>query len=77
MCASAGAHTDHTKMDAQRALLDELMGAERDVPLTQRSNRQLHFTDPGVCKFELAGVCPNQLFTNTRSDLGAWLVFGA
>jgi hypothetical protein len=64
-------------MDAQRALLDELMGAERDVPLTQRSNRQLHFTDPGVCKFELAGVCPNQLFTNTRSDLGAWLVFGA
>jgi hypothetical protein len=58
-------------MDAQRALLDELMGAERNVPLAQRSNRQLHFTDPGVCKLELAGVCPNQLFTNTRSDLGA------
>jgi hypothetical protein len=60
-----------TRMDAQRALLDELMGAERDVPLQQRSHRQLHFTDPGVCKYELAGVCPNQLFTNTRSDLGA------
>jgi RNA-binding protein Luc7-like 2 len=62
-------------MDAQRVVLDGMMGAERDVPLARRSNRQLHFTDPGVCKFELAGVCPNQLFTNTRSDLGAFPLF--
>ncbi len=53
-----------------RAMLDELMGKERNVPLTQRSNRKIHYDDPTVCKYALAGLCPNGLFKNTRSDLG-------
>ena len=57
-------------VDAFRSMLDELMGKERDAPLHARSNRKLTFSDPDVCKHELAAVCPHQLFTNTRSDLG-------
>ncbi|PNH11244.1 Luc7-like protein [Tetrabaena socialis] len=57
-------------VDAMRAMLDELMGKERNVPLGQRSNRRLRFDDPSVCKYALAGLCPNGLFKNTRSDLG-------
>jgi len=71
-------------VDATRALLDELMGAERNAPLSHRgaegggegseppsSRRRLpRFDDLEVCKFELAGLCPHGLFTNTRSDLG-------
>lgn len=53
-----------------RAMLDELMGKERNVPLGQRSNRRIRFDDPDVCKYALAGLCPNGLFKNTRSDLG-------
>ncbi|GIL60837.1 hypothetical protein Vafri_15357 [Volvox africanus] len=57
-------------VDAMRAMLDELMGKERNVPLGQRSNRRIRFDDPTVCKYALAGLCPNGLFKNTRSDLG-------
>ncbi|KAG2493834.1 hypothetical protein HYH03_008052 [Edaphochlamys debaryana] len=57
-------------VDAMRAMLDELMGKERNVPLGQRSNKRLRFDDPMVCKYALAGLCPNGLFKNTRSDLG-------
>jgi RNA-binding protein Luc7-like 2 len=57
--------------DAFRAMLDELMGKERDAPLHERSNRKVVFTDSDVCKYELVSVCPHQLFKNTKSDLGA------
>lgn len=30
--------------DAMRAMLDELMGTERDVPLDQRTGRNRHFS---------------------------------
>ena len=46
------------------------MGKERNVPLTERSNRQLHFYDDEVCKFVLCGLCPYTLFSNTKSFLG-------
>lgn len=62
--------------DSVRAMLDELMGKERDVPLSQRSNRKMRFTDPEVCKYDLVACCPNQLFKNTRSDLGEQLRAG-
>lgn len=35
-------------MDMTRALLDELMGKERDVPLEKRSNRERRFDDDDV-----------------------------
>ena len=57
-------------MDA-KALLDELMGKERNVPLAERSNRRMRYDDPSVCKYDLGGLCPHRLFKNTKSDLGA------
>ena len=54
-----------------RALLDQLMGAERDVRLEERTNKSKQFDEPDVCKYHLCGVCPYELFRNTRSDLGA------
>ena len=58
------------QVDATRALLDELMGKERNVPLEKRSGRGLRYYDPEVCKLALAGLCPYGLFKNTKSDLG-------
>jgi hypothetical protein len=60
-------------VDVFRSMLDELMGKERDVPLTERTGRGLRFDDPDVCKHQLAGLCPFQLFKNTKSDLGTAL----
>ena len=58
-------------MDATRALLDELMGKDRNVPLSEKKAKNLHFADAVVCKYELAGLCPFTLFKNTKSDLGS------
>lgn len=55
-----------------KSLLDQLMGEERDVPLEQRTNRKRHFSDPEVCKYYICGLCPYQLFKNTKSDLGTY-----
>lgn len=57
-------------MDEQRALLDELMGKERDVPAEKKRKLGVHFSDPDICKYYICGFCPNSLFTNTKSDLG-------
>lgn len=48
----------------------QLMGKERNVPLTERSNKQLHYYDDEICKFTLCGLCPYTLFSNTKSFLG-------
>lgn len=53
-----------------RAMLDELMGKERDVPVEKRSNQNLTFNSKDVCKHALCGLCPYGLFKNTKSDLG-------
>ena len=65
---------DLTMADAMRAMLDELMGKERNVPLDQRKGTDLRFNDPEVCKYALAGLCPYGLFKNTKSDLGKYEV---
>lgn len=57
-------------MDATRALLDELMGKDRNLPPAERKGAGLKFSDHSVCKYDLVGLCPNSLFKNTRSDLG-------
>ena len=62
--------------DAMRAMLDELMGKERNVPLDQRKGTDLRFNDPEVCKYALSGLCPYGLFKNTKSDLGKYGVSG-
>ncbi|KAI8818283.1 uncharacterized protein EV422DRAFT_537920 [Fimicolochytrium jonesii] len=50
----------------QRKLLEELMGKEAlgGVP------DNMKFTDPQVCKDYLCGLCPHDLFTNTKMDIG-------
>lgn len=68
--------TDLTMADAMRAMLDELMGKERNIPLDQRKGTDLRFNDPEVCKYALAGLCPYGLFKNTKSDLGKYEVSG-
>ncbi|KAJ8614121.1 hypothetical protein CTAYLR_004620 [Chrysophaeum taylorii] len=50
-------------MDAQRALLDELMGPQRDIPESQR--REIKFDEPEIDKFWLVGMNPFDMFRNT------------
>jgi len=56
-------------MDDARALLDELMGKDRNA--SEKGSRATHFSDPEICKYFICGFCPNELFINTKSDLGA------
>lgn len=53
----------YSEMDAQRALLDELMGPQRDVPESQR--REIKFDDREIDKFWLVGMQPFDMFRNT------------
>eukprot|EP01053_Blabericola_migrator_P000148 Blabericola_migrator_1__147@NODE_1039_length_5629_cov_110_027508_g715_i0_p2_GENE_NODE_1039_length_5629_cov_110_027508_g715_i0NODE_1039_length_5629_cov_110_027508_g715_i0_p2_ORF_typecomplete_len513_score73_65LUC7/PF03194_15/1_8e75FdhE/PF04216_12/0_0013GRP/PF07172_11/0_021ZnC2H2_12/PF18112_1/0_061KMP11/PF03037_16/0_047KMP11/PF03037_16/9e03DUF4407/PF14362_6/0_38LPP/PF04728_13/38LPP/PF04728_13/14Antiadapt_IraP/PF10796_9/3_1e02Antiadapt_IraP/PF10796_9/0_61kleA_kleC/PF17383_2/1_1e04kleA_kleC/PF17383_2 len=57
-------------MDEMRALLDTLLGADRNALPEQRQNRQQRFNDSDVCRYFLVDFCPHDLFPNTRSDLG-------
>lgn len=51
-----------------RKMLDELMGTQRDGVQEKDS---VKFTSPTVCKSYLLGLCPFDLFHNTKLDLGA------
>ncbi|KAL2558520.1 LUC7 N-terminus domain-containing protein [Forsythia ovata] len=58
-------------MDAQRALLDELMGAARNLTEEEKKEyREIRWDDKEVCRFYMVRFCPHDLFVNTRSDLG-------
>ncbi|XP_076953003.1 uncharacterized protein LOC143626974 [Bidens hawaiensis] len=58
-------------MDAQRALLDELMGSARNLTEEERrGHREITWDDKEVCSFYMVKFCPHDLFVNTRSDLG-------
>ncbi|CAK8689314.1 unnamed protein product [Clavelina lepadiformis] len=56
-------------MTALSAMLDELMGKNRNAAPNEKTN-EMHWSDEEVCKHFLCGFCPAELFTNTRSDLG-------
>ncbi|ELT88918.1 hypothetical protein CAPTEDRAFT_219978 [Capitella teleta] len=56
-------------MSSASQMLDELMGRNRNVDPTRKSD-ELHWEDSEVCKHFLCGLCPHELFTNTRADLG-------
>eukprot|EP00904_Undaria_pinnatifida_P003578 jgi/Undpi1/13220/HiC_scaffold_8.g02882.m1 len=56
-------------MDSQRALLDELMGVNRN--LDNEEGIVDHFEDERACKAYMCGLCPHDLFSNTKQDLGA------
>ena len=55
-------------MDEQRALLDQLMGLNRDGDRPQ--DEISDFRDPRVCRNYLAGLCLSDLFSNTKMDMG-------
>ncbi|XP_021751707.1 luc7-like protein 3 [Chenopodium quinoa] len=58
-------------MDAQRALLDELMGAARNLTDEERKGyKEIKWDDKEVCASYMVRFCPHDLFVNTRSDLG-------
>ena len=55
---------------AMAAMLDELMGRNRNTAPNDK-NRVTHWSDdPEVCRFYLVDFCPHELFTNTKADLG-------
>ncbi|KAL4362909.1 hypothetical protein GQ457_04G035830 [Hibiscus cannabinus] len=59
-------------MDAQRALLDELMGTARNLTEEEKKGyREIRWDDKEVCAFYMVRFCPHDLFVNTRSDLGS------
>jgi len=56
-------------MDEQRALLDQLMGLNRNND--QKKKELDDYTDDKVCKFHLSGYCPHEMFINTKVDCGS------
>lgn len=57
-------------MDAQRALLDQLMGVNRNAIQGEDEDNTVKWNDSNVCVWYLCGFCPHDLFTNTKEDLG-------
>lgn len=58
-----------SEIDEQRALLDSLMGVNRNQDRAQ--DMISDYCDERVCKYFLHGICPSDLFLNTKSDVGA------
>lgn len=54
---------------AQKALLDELMGKNRNACNGENASGP-HWSDDDVCKYFLCSFCPHELFINTKTDLG-------
>ncbi|XP_048576295.1 putative RNA-binding protein Luc7-like 2 isoform X1 [Nematostella vectensis] len=57
-----------TAQEQMKKMLDELMGTQRDGATP---DADLKFTSDRVCKSYLMGLCPHQLFNNTKMDLGS------
>jgi len=58
-------------MELARKILDELMGPDRNKMSHEKGSFGVRFYDPQVCKHALVGVCPYEVFLNTKSDIGA------
>lgn len=56
-------------LQSQRAMLDALMGNERnELPNAPKS--RIKWNDRDVCPYFLCGFCPHALFPSTKNDLG-------
>lgn len=55
-----------------RALLDQLMGKDRNLTTNERAayRSSIHFTHPKVCKSFIAGFCEREAFAGTKLDEG-------
>lgn len=56
-------------LQSAKALLDELMGRDRDFAPAEK-NHDFSWDSSDVCKHYLVKFCPNDLFVNTKADLG-------
>jgi len=56
-------------MDATRALLDQLMGPNRNR-IQGDDTPETRWDDDKTCPWHLCGFCPHGLFKNTKEDLG-------
>jgi hypothetical protein len=56
-----------SELDAQRELLDSLMGINRNK---DQKDAIKDYRDDRVCKFFLTGMCPHDIFVNTKMDEG-------
>jgi len=52
------------------AMLDELMGRNRNYDPNDANAKELKWSDNTVCRYYLVQFCPHELFTNTKADLG-------
>jgi len=57
-------------MDATRALLDQLMGPNRNK-IDGSDEPEAKWDDDKTCPYFLCGFCPHGLFKNTKEDLGS------
>lgn len=62
-------HGGKSDLDAQRDFLDSLMGINRNNDREKDNIRD--FRDERVCRFFLTGMCPHDLFVNTKMDEGS------
>ena len=46
------------------------MGVDRNLTEDDTPTRKVRWDDEEVCQYFIAGFCPNELFLNTKSDLG-------
>lgn len=58
----------YSEINSQRALLDSLMGVNRNND--SENNKIKDYKDDRICKNYLLGLCPHDLFGNTKLDLG-------
>ncbi|MES1922015.1 Luc7-like protein 3 [Bonamia ostreae] len=57
-------------MEAQRALLDQLMGADRNLAPEDGKKMRHRWKKRGVCPYFICGFCPYELFVNTKAAIG-------
>jgi len=60
----------HTMAAEQRKLLEQLMGADALDARATKFHEHINLRDPKICKSFLVGICPYNLFTGTKQDLG-------
>ncbi|GIQ85326.1 Luc7-related protein, partial [Kipferlia bialata] len=63
-------YTATEMVDEFRAVLDEMMGKNRNLDCAAEDFIDEHFTDPKWCKGYLAGCCIKELLHNTRVTKG-------
>lgn len=57
-------------MEDARALLDGLMGNHRNMAAKDGVRKARKFSDEDICRKFLLGLCPNDMFKNTKTDMG-------